>query len=86
MVLAIKLLFTVLATRLLFSRMIQLNNFQLEVIVLFIKKEHATWGLRKYREVLPVFFGEITTNQYRGIAAALKSITARVTCLFNELN
>ena len=50
----------------------QLNDFQREVIVL-IKKEHATWGLRKCRKVLPVFFGKVTTDQYRGVAAALKS-------------
>ena len=38
-----------------FALMPQLSDFQREVIVL-IKKEHATWGLRKCREVLPVFF------------------------------
>ena len=55
-----------------FALMPQLSDFHHEVIVLF-KKEHATWSLRKCREVLPVFFGEITTDQYKGLAAALKS-------------
>ena len=49
----------------------QLSNFQREVIVLF-REEHPTWGLQKCRKILSEFFGAITTDQFRGVAAAFK--------------
>ena len=49
----------------------QLSNFQREVIVLF-REEHPTWGLQKCRKILPEFVGAITTDQFRGVAAAFK--------------
>ena len=49
----------------------QLSNFQCEVIVLF-REEHPTWGLQKCRKILPEFFGAITTDHFRGVAAAFK--------------
>ena len=49
----------------------QLSNCQREVIVLF-REEHPTWGLQKCRIILPEFFGAITTDQFRGVAAAFK--------------
>ena len=50
----------------------QLSDFQHELIVV-LRKEHAIRGEHKCRKVLPVFYGNITTDQYRGIAAAFNA-------------
>lgn len=53
-------------------RMMQLSNFQPEVIVLFKKKKHPTWELKKIQEILPKFFSPKTKNQFTDVSAVLK--------------
>ena len=51
----------------------QLSDFQREVIVLFKKEHQRGVYVNVEKFYLFLFFCEITTDQYRGVSAALKS-------------